>query len=451
MEAALQRGDSELTVMLGGTRYTISLDTCVQQNPATKYRRNIRRVLVGGGNNVVGEDAGEGGGGGVGVAAGVVAVVGGGGGVASAGAVVSSTKPTPIAADIPTAAAPPTQLVGYTLKSGEHTCADLVAPLKASHNDRICISDPVEAINKTLDKLGPNTKFVDADFPPSERSVNWNSKAKSVQYDSFNRLEEIAPKVPQLFVDGVDPDDVIQGRLGNCWFVQCLAGVATRRRAINAMITPAKYNPHGVYGIRFFDEEQWHTVIIDDYIPCRTQGGGTEPVPSCAKCRDPNECWVMLVEKAYAKLHTCYQSMTGGCEQSFGPQNVLHGMLGGESAFHKCGTDAEVAASVVAADTSKHSIEGANEIWKLIQKYTTRSEAKSWVIGCGTKDQDDEAVKTALKKDKGLISNHAYSILASVEVDGTRLIFLRNPHGRTSWTGAWSPTDKVRWTHARVQ
>ena len=29
-------------------------------------------------------------------------------------------------------------------------------------------------------------------------------------------------------------------RLGNCWFVQCLAGVATRKRAIEAMIYPGK-------------------------------------------------------------------------------------------------------------------------------------------------------------------------------------------------------------------
>lgn len=119
---------------------------------------------------------------------------------------------------------------------------------QAKHNDRLCVENPVDKINAFLAAQG--ARFVDVDFPPVERSVNWDNKRESsVHFDTFKRLQDLvggAHPHPEVFVDGVDPDDVIQGRLGNCWFVQCLAGVATRKRAIEAMIYPGTYNPAGV-------------------------------------------------------------------------------------------------------------------------------------------------------------------------------------------------------------
>lgn len=31
-----------------------------------------------------------------------------------------------------------------------------------------------------------------------------------------------------------------------------------------------------------------------------------------AKCRNPTEIWVQMIEKAYAKLHNCYQALNSG-------------------------------------------------------------------------------------------------------------------------------------------
>lgn len=56
-----------------------------------------------------------------------------------------------------------------------------------------------------------------------------------------------------------------------------------------------------------FQEERWLNVVIDDYIPCDAMG-----TPLFARSTDPNELWPLLVEKAYAKLHRCYQSLIHG-------------------------------------------------------------------------------------------------------------------------------------------
>jgi hypothetical protein len=39
---------------------------------------------------------------------------------------------------------------------------------------------------------------------------------------------------------------------------------------------------------------------------------------------------------------------------------------------------------------------------------------------------------------KGIYEGHAYSILRAVEIDGQRLLLLRNPWGEGEWTGPWS-------------
>jgi len=46
---------------------------------------------------------------------------------------------------------------------------------------------------------------------------------------------------------------------------------------------------------------------------------------------------------------------------------------------------------------------------------------------------------------KGIYEGHAYSILKAVEIDGQRLVCLRNPWGEEEWNGPWSDGSK-EWT-----
>jgi hypothetical protein len=46
---------------------------------------------------------------------------------------------------------------------------------------------------------------------------------------------------------------------------------------------------------------------------------------------------------------------------------------------------------------------------------------------------------------EGLVGNHAYSVLRAVEFKDKRFVVIRNPWGRSEWTGRWSDGAK-EWT-----
>jgi hypothetical protein len=50
----------------------------------------------------------------------------------------------------------------------------------------------------------------------------------------------------------------------------------------------------------------------------------------------------------------------------------------------------------------------------------------------------------------GVVQGHAYSILDVAEIDGNKLLQMRNPWGRSEWTGAWSDGSKD-WNQKRKQ
>lgn len=66
------------------------------------------------------------------------------------------------------------------------------------------------------------------------------------------------------------------------------------------------YRLKGIYVFRFFKNFKWVYVIIDDRLPCENSK------VVFGSCSDPHETWVPLIEKAYAKLHGCYEALISG-------------------------------------------------------------------------------------------------------------------------------------------
>ncbi|EEB95559.1 hypothetical protein MPER_05452, partial [Moniliophthora perniciosa FA553] len=242
------------------------------------------------------------------------------------------------------------------------------------------------------------------------------------------RVTQICEK-PQFFVDGADSNDIVQGAIGNCWFVSALATMSTYEGLVEKFCV-ARDEEIGVYGFIFFRDASWVTVIIDDFLytripkfeelsyaeqqlyhhnkeryneSARKDGKGLY----FAKSGTQGETWVPLIEKAYAKLHGCYSALSGGeeCE-------AIEDLTGGVSTF--------IPTNLLKANVDR-------------------------LFGCAYRTLDETRSGSWDPRISGLMGGHAYSVLRAVEFKGKRFVIIRNPWGKSEWTGPWSDGSK-EWT-----
>jgi hypothetical protein len=118
-----------------------------------------------------------------------------------------------------------------------------------------------------------------------------------------------------------EANDIYQGQLGDCWLLSAIASLTVKPSLIENLFLTREFNPRGKYQFRFYDSptSAFTTVTIDDYIP--VDASTEEPVFSAPH---GNECWVMLLEKAFAKYMGSYSAIEGGY-----PLFALHTITGG--------------------------------------------------------------------------------------------------------------------------
>ena len=111
-----------------------------------------------------------------------------------------------------------------------------------------------------------------------------------------------------VFQGGIEPNDIRQGSLADCWFLCALSSLAEFPQLVmNLFEEQSKDSSEaGVYKLRLCKNGQWVTVTVDDFFPCFPGAG-----PSYSRGHG-NELWVLLLEKAYAKLHGCYAQIKMG-------------------------------------------------------------------------------------------------------------------------------------------
>lgn len=151
-----------------------------------------------------------------------------------------------------------------------------------------------------------------------------------------------------------------------------------------------------------------------------------------AKCREDNETWLPLLEKAYAKAHGDYSALNSGS-----PGEGVEDLTGG------------VQTELVVGDILDKEKFWHDDICNV---------NKDLLLSCGVGVWDywqDPGKESVYSARSGMVSNHAYSILEAVEKNGQRLVKLRNPWNRSQFDeadfrGDWSDGSK-QWTPEWLQ
>lgn len=148
---------------------------------------------------------------------------------------------------------------------------------------------------------------------------------------------------PRFFVEGVSAKDIRQGCDGDCWFLSALATLCSMEPAEGLVerICVARDEEVGVYGFVLYRDGEWISVIVDDKLYLRKPDYEDSDENTRAIWEDnrvrvnsaeeyrkefqsnsralwfaqsthPDETWVPILEKAFAKAHGDYGSIEFG-------------------------------------------------------------------------------------------------------------------------------------------
>lgn len=206
--------------------------------------------------------------------------------------------------------------------------------------------------------------------------------------------------------DTVEPNDIVQGCLGTCYFLASLASITEYPSRLMECFLTKNINDFGVYSIMLYIYGVPTEVIIDDKIPCLNK------IPLFAKCKG-NEIWVVLLDKAWAKIFKHYTVAE----------------IGHAGWSMSCLTKAPAFSYYVTDSTLE-------DLFKTVMD----ADQKNWIMTtiCGFDD-------TEKKQEVGLVSGHIYSLLGAYDFGEVKLFKLRNPWGRGEFKGAYSDTS-TKWT-----
>ena len=102
---------------------------------------------------------------------------------------------------------------------------------------------------------------------------------------------------------GFSADDLMQGGVGDCWFLSALAVVAERHDLIAKLFESTAPSKDGKYAVRLFLDGAWRRVVVDDRLPCTSNPRRAERTfgTGLAFSRaSNNQLWVSILQKAYA-------------------------------------------------------------------------------------------------------------------------------------------------------
>jgi len=281
--------------------------------------------------------------------------------------------------------------------------------------------------------------WTDHTFPANDSSIGLQ-KSRELGRIDWIRAADMSNR-PRLVTDGVGRHDVVQGKLGNCWFVAAssvLAGVPILWDKVVPEAQdqewdieyPDKYS--GIFRFQFWRFGNWLEVLVDDLIPTR------DGVPIFTYSKDKDEFWGALLEKAYAKIHGSYEALDGG-----NLSDALVDFTGGISEMISLESDA----GLKLFEEEEKKTDLYDRVFREVSEHA--------LVCCAIRARKGEKLQ---KTEYGLVKGHAYGVTAVKNVpigetglvaffkgrEKVPLVRLRNPWGEKEWNGAFSD-GSIEW------
>jgi hypothetical protein len=186
-----------------------------------------------------------------------------------------------------------------------------------------------------------------------------------------------------------------------------------------------RFRLKGIMVMRFFKNFKWRYVIIDRRIPCYKSKG----TPVFGVCKELNEMWVPLIEKAYAKLNGCYETMISGYIDD--ALNEMTALVSEKLITHN---DKGI--------FPHKSVGTKQEFWQ----YLKERNSEECLMGCSVKGDTECEIMIEGQK-CGIMTGHAYGLVDVIELEDQSipgdikahtLLRCRNPWGKLEWNGKWS-------------
>lgn len=175
-----------------------------------------------------------------------------------------------------------------------------------------------EEIEREFNKKGVN--FIDISFPPSDDSmvnvrygehlkdlfdyiVHWR-RAEDFCLESINNNNNDENKEIKIFnYNEPEPNDIQQGILPDTHLASALSALAEKYNLIRRLFKSEEFSKCGFYQVKLCLSGEWTSVYVDDYFPCIPL---SNPLVSRSLS---NELWVLILEKALAKVLESYYAL----------------------------------------------------------------------------------------------------------------------------------------------
>ena len=308
------------------------------------------------------------------------------------------------------------------------------------------------------DKLFPpddTSLFIDdkchRDAAVSEKKRSWN-EYKWMKVSKF--FEDSIQTRKFVLFDKIEPEDVKQGNLDNTTLMATLSGIAERDMmaeeaatslagaSVRDMFLTQVVNGAGCYAIKFCINGLDKVVVVDDYLPFKKNKKGEYQFAFAKSTTGENEIWMMLVEKAWAKVCGSYEATElTSIEEAF---EVLAG--GPTQTYDIEHYKGDIRRAGAARE------ERLDKLWHVIDE----GNRKGWVTTVSSVPmpkemgiiRDEASLRWISIDNKGIKYNHTYTVLDARPVTLANkytdlLVQIRNPSNKNNrgeqWKGDWNP------------